>query len=83
MAQTPKLLDVWETKVEGMFGGEVSVDAMENLVKAARVGGKAAIKVLVFKNTSKRGKIVLPIHMEPCDPYKKNGKTAEPKKDRW
>ncbi len=83
MSGTAKeLVTLWETKVENMLGGNVSVDVVENLVKAARVGGKPEIRLIAFKNVSKSGKKILNVLAEPADKYVKAGgekKTAEEK----
>lgn len=77
------LVTLWQTRVENMLSGEVSVDELETLLKAAKVGNKKAIKFLAFKNTSRgKGIPILNILAEPCDPYVKEG--AEPKaKPSW
>lgn len=71
-----ELFSLWETRKPDMLSGEVMLEKVEELVKAARVGQKKAIKFLAFKNLSRSGKKVLNVLCEPCDPYvKKDGST--------
>jgi hypothetical protein len=72
-----ELVTLWETKVENMLGGNVSVEVVENLVKAAKVGGKEEIKFLAFKNVARNGKKILNILAEPADKYVKAGSKSE------
>lgn len=77
-----ELLTLWETKRDDMLGGDVDTEKLENLVKAAKVGGKPKIKFLAFKNTSKTGRRILNILAEPADEYVKPGKEKKEGKPR-
>lgn len=80
MSGTAKeLVTLWETKVENMLGGNLPVETLDNLVKAAKVAGKPEIKFLAFKNQSRTGKKILNILAEPADAYVKN--TGEKKQE--
>lgn len=79
-----QLVTLWQTKIDNMVSGEIETDKLDALVKAAKVGGKAAIKFLGFKNTSKTGKKILNILAEPCDPYqKKTGRGGSQGRMAW
>lgn len=77
-----ELVTLWETKREDMLGGDVDTEKLENLVKAAKVGGKPKIKFLAFKNVAKNGKRILNILAEPADEYVKAGKEKKEEKPR-
>lgn len=82
MSGTAKeLVTLWETRVENMLGGNISVEKLENLVKAAKIEGKPEVKFLAFKNQSRTGKKILNILAEPADAYVKGtgAKKEEPK----
>jgi len=83
-----ELLTLWETRRDDMLTGDVEVGKMEELVKAAKVGGKPMIKFLGFKGVSRTGKKVLNILAEPGDAYVKPGTEvskngAEKSKSSW
>ena len=77
-----ELVTLWETKREDMLGGDVDTEKLENLVKAAKVGGKPKIKFLAFKNTARNGKRILNILAEPADEYVKPGDAKKEEKPR-
>ena len=82
-----ELVTLWQTtKRDDMLTGDLDVELMENLVKAARVGGKPKIKFLGFKGVARNGKNVLNILAEPADAYVKPGtaeKSADKPKSSW
>ncbi|MDE2103384.1 MAG: hypothetical protein KGL39_39450 [Patescibacteria group bacterium] len=80
--EAKQLVSLWPNrKIPNMMSGEIAVADLENLLKAATVGGKKAIKFLAFKNETKTGRTVVNILAEPCDPYEK-GK-AKGKNGSW
>ena len=83
MSGTAKeLVTLWETRRDDMLGGDVDTEKLENLVKAAKVGGKPRIKFLGFKGMSRTGKKVLNILAEPADEYVKPGSSKKEEKPR-
>lgn len=69
--EAKQLMTLWPTRKEGMVSGEIETAKLEELVKAAKIGGKLAVKFLGFKNVTPTGKNVLNILARPCDPYQK------------
>lgn len=81
-----ELVTLWETRREDMMTGEVNTALLENLVKAAQVGGKPKIKFLGFKSIARNGKKVLNIVAKPADAYVKPAggtEVAEKPKTSW
>lgn len=77
-----ELMTLWETRRDDMLGGDIEVEKLENLVKAAKVGSKPMIKILAFKGLSRTGKKVLNLLAEPAEFYVKPGsEKKEPKKE--
>lgn len=77
-----ELVTLWETKRDDMLTGDLDTELMENLVKAAKVGGKPKIKFLGFKGIARNGKKVLNILAEPADEYVKPGSVAGTASDK-
>lgn len=83
MSGTAKeLVTLWETKVENMLGGDVDVELLENLIKAAKIAQKPCIKFLAFKNVSRSGKKILNILAEPTDKYVKGAGEKKPAQEK-
>lgn len=78
-----QLVSLWQTKNDNMVAGEMELEKLETLVKAAKVAGKKAVKFLAFKNTSPSGKKLLNILAEPCDPYVGKDGKAKQKTESW
>ena len=80
-----ELVTLWETPVENMLGGEVDVEKLDNLVKAAKIAGKPRIKFLAFKNIARNNKKILNVLAEPADAYTKGAgtKAADKPRSTW
>lgn len=76
-----QLLTLWETKRDDMMTGEIKVELLENLVKAAKIGGFPCVKFLAFKNLSPTGKKLLNVLADPCHAYVKPGTEGKSKID--
>ena len=73
-----KICTLWQTKNDTMLAGEIPLEMLEGLVKAAHLGKHEAVKFLAFKGESKGGKKILDILAEPCDPYVRGESQREP-----